>query len=340
MNIPALPQATCANPHGVQAREDLNILIASDYAEPRNIVLDPVKAPDARVFRPTVRTYDISKRDNVKVRSVSVMPDGPRRERIAAHEEPRGIMEVTVTNQKQHKGAFASSMCGGVIYYTPDISAAAPKWREVFDVTTAARSLNPQVNEGGGCAGSGWVQTSPDDKYLYQAVIGRGPGSIDPGDSGSAKQVYILDIQELLKAGTKPRCSIDTIQEVGSGGGEKDCPTLSDSFLVSDNTSGGPHWGTPDNFRIGSDGFYHQSEDVKRIAFANYFVARTNTDGNHQVCILDISKQGKLTLDDQFVDENTGASCVNFNRTSWPHGDYGDAKPHSMLFVVAEEDVR
>ncbi len=340
VNIPALPQATCANPHGIQAREDLNILIASDYAEPRNIVLDPVKAPDPRVFRPTVRTYDITERDNVKVRSVSYMPDGPRKERIPAHEEARGIMEVTVTNQKQHKGAFSSSMCGGVVYYTPDITATAPVWREVFDVTTAARTHNPQVNEGAGCAGAGWVQTSLDDKYLYHAVIGRGPGSIDPGDSGTAKQVYMLDIQKLLKAGTKPTCSIDTIQEVSQGGAEKDCPTLTDSFLVQDNTSGGPHWGTPDNFKIGKDGFYHETEDVTRIAFSNYFVARTNTDGNHQLCVLDISRKGKFTLDDRFVDENTGAPCVNFNRTSWPHGDYGDAKPHSMLFVVADSDVR
>ncbi|MBA3742340.1 hypothetical protein [Sporichthya sp.] len=340
LNIPAIPTATCANPHGIQAREDLNILIASDYAEPRNIVLDPVKAPDARIFRPTVRTWDITERDNAKLRSVSIMPDGPRKERVAAHEEPRGIMEVTVTNQKEHKGAFASSMCGGVIYYTPDITAAKPKWREVFDDTTAARIHNPQVNEGGGCDGGGWVQTSPDDKYLYHAVIGRNPGSIDPADSGVAKQVYMLDIRKLLAAGTNTTCSIDTIQEVSKGGAEKDCPTLTDSFLVQDNTSGGPHWGTPDNFTIGKDGYYHETTNVTRLAFSNYFVARTNNDGNHQLCILNISKQGKLSLDDTFIDENTGASCVNFNRTSWPHGDYGDAKPHSMLFVVADEDVR
>ncbi len=108
---------------------------------------------------------------------------------------------------------------------------------------------------------------------------------------------------------------------------------------MQDNTSGGPHWGTPDNFDIGKDGYYHEVSSIKRIAFSNYFVARTNTDGNHKLCILDIRK-GKLELDANFVDENDGTSCVNFNRTSWPHGDYGDAKPHSMLFVVADEDVR
>src|SRR4051794_17451230 len=60
-NYPALLAATCANPHGVQARQDLGLLVASDYAEPRNIVLDPVKPEDAGLFRNTVRIYDISK---------------------------------------------------------------------------------------------------------------------------------------------------------------------------------------------------------------------------------------------------------------------------------------
>jgi hypothetical protein len=339
VNYPVLAQATCANPHGIQAREDLGILVASDYAEPRNIVLDPVRPESQYVFRDTVRTYDISDRDHVKLRSVSAMPDGPRVQRNPSHEEPRGIMEVTVTNQKQHKGAFASSMCGGVIYYTPDITAAKPQWREVFDDSTASSSLDAQVTEGGGCTGGGWVQTSPDDKYLWHAVIGRGPGSTSSFDTGSAKMVYMLDIQKLLKSGTSPKCNIDTIQEVNHGGAEADCPKLMDAFKVNDNTSGGPHWGTPDNFTIGKDGYYHETTNVKRIAFSDYFVSRTNTDGNHKLCFLDI-KKGKLVLDTDFVDEYDGTSCVNFNRTSWPHGDFGDAKPHSMLFVVADEDVR
>ncbi len=339
INYPVLPQATCANPHGIQAREDLNRLIASDYAEPRNIVLDPVRPPGPNVFRDTVRIWDISDRDNAKLVSVSAMPDGPRVHRNPSHEEPRGIMEVTVTNTPKNKGAFASSMCGGVIYYTPDITDPKPVWREVFDVTTASASLDEQVTEGGGCTGAGWIQTSPDDKYLFHAVIGRGPGATSPFDTGSAKMVYMLDIQKLLKAGKNTKCSIDTIHEVNKGGDEADCPTLSDAFRVQDNTSGGPHWGAMDNFELGKDGYYRETDKVKRIAFSNYFVARTNTDGNHKLCILDI-KKGKLVLDDRFVDEYDGTSCVSFNRTSWPHGDFGDAKPHSMLFVVADEDVR
>jgi len=89
----------------------------------------------------SVRIFDISNENDPKLVSVSTMPDGPRTERNPGHEEPTGIMETTVTNLPQHKGAFAESMCGGVIYYTPDITAKAPKWREVFDDTAAAKQI-------------------------------------------------------------------------------------------------------------------------------------------------------------------------------------------------------
>jgi hypothetical protein len=340
VNYPVLPNATCANPHGIQVREDLNVLVASDYAEPRNIVLDPVKPQDANIFRDTVRTFDIKNRNDPKLVSVSHMPDGPRKERNPGHEEPRGIMETTVTNLPGHKGAFSESMCGGVIYYTPDITAKKPVWREVFDDTTAAKELNPDTVEGGGCDGGGWVQTSLDDKYLYHAVIGRGPGSLDDYDTGSAKMVYTLDIQKLLAAGTRTTCSINTISEVYDGGSEADCPTLASALPIKDLTSGGPHWGTLDNFQLGTDGYYHQTTDVRRIAISDYFVARTSVDGNHRVCMINVSPEGKLSLDTTFRDENEGTPCVDFNRSDWPHGKYGNAKPHSELFVVADADLR
>ena len=338
-NYPALPQATCANPHGVQAREDLDILVASDYAEPRNIVLDPVKPQDAKLFRSTVRTFDITDRNNPKLRSVSYMPDGPRKERNPGHEEPRGIMETTVTNLPRNKGAFASSMCGGVIYYTPDITAEQPVWREVFDDTTAAKQLNPNLTEGAGCDGGGWVQTSPDDRFLYHAVIGRNPGSIDAYDQGAPKQVYVLNIEKLLAAGTKTTCNIDDIAEVFDGGKEPDCPTVASTFELPDGTTGGPHWGAFDNFAKGKDGIYRPTTNVARIAVSNYFVARTGIDGNHKICMLRITKDGKLSLDTSFRDENHGTPCVDFNRTSWPHGNAGNAKPHSELFVVPDRVV-
>src|SRR3954453_19598073 len=335
-NYPPIPgQATCANPHGIQVRSDLKRMVVSDYAEPRNIVLDPVKPQDNGLFRSTVRIFDISKENAPKLVSVSTMPNGPRTERNPGHEEPTGIMETTVTNLPQHKGSFAESMCGGVIYYTPDITAKAPKWREVFDDTTASKEINPDVSEGAGCDGGGWLQTSADDKYLFHAVIGRNPGSLSVDDTGSPKMVYALDIRKLLSAGTATTCSIDNIREVYNGGFESDCPSVSSVLPVPDGTSGGPHWGALDNFTQSGDGTFVETQQPGRVAYSDYFVARTGVDGNHKVCLATLSSDGKLTEDRSFIDENEGTPCVNFDRTTWPQGNTGNAKPHSEMFVVS-----
>ena len=74
---------------------------------------------------------------------------------------------------------------------------------------------------------------------------------------------------------------------------------------------------------------------MSRLAVSDYFVARTGVDGNHKVCMVNISPTGRMTLDRTFIDENEGTPCVNFDRTNWPHGKEGNAKPHSELFVVS-----
>ena len=334
-NYPALPQATCANPHGIQVRWDLERMITTDYAEPRNIVLDPVKPQDANIFRATVRIWDISKENDPKVVSVSQMPDGPRVERNPGHEEPRGIMEGTVTNRAHDKGAFAESMCGGVIYYTPDITSPKPVWREVFDDTTASRLLNPDVTEGAGCDGGGWVQTSPDDHFLFHAVIGRNPGALGAEDPGVPKMVYVLDVSKLMAAGAHPTCSITTIKEVYDGGAQPDCPTVAGIIGIHDGTTGGPHWGALDNFAPTTRNEpWQETTAISRLAVSDYFVARTGVDGNHKVCMVNLAADGRLSLDTSFRDENEGTPCVDFNRTNWPQGKDGYAKPHSELFVV------
>ncbi|MGZ6764706.1 MAG: hypothetical protein ACXVEQ_00300 [Nocardioidaceae bacterium] len=334
-NYPAIPgQATCANPHGIQVRQDLNRMVTSDYAEPRNIVLDPVKPADNKMFRSTVRIWDTSKENDPRVVSVSSMPNGPRTERNPGHEEPTGIMETTVTNRHRDKGAFAESMCGGVIYYTPDITKKKPAWREVFDDTTASKQINPNVTEGAGCDGGGWLQTSQDDHYLYHAVIGRNPGALAPDDTGSPKMVYVLDVHKLIASAEHPTCKIDDIREVYNGGSESDCPKVASVLPVPDGTSGGPHWGALDNFRRTASGTFAETKHPANLAFSDYFVARTGVDGDHKVCMANIGPGGKLTLDRSFIDENEGTPCVDFDRTTWPQGDVGNAKPHSELFVV------
>ena len=332
-NIPLLPLPSCANPHGIQAREDLKTLVTSDYNEPRNIILNPVAAPSSFLRRPTVRTWDISNPDKPTLKSVSFLPDGPRVGKVAHQEEPRAVMETTVTNLPGHKGAFAQTMQGGAIYYTPDITAAEPSWREVFDLTTSNKIADPTRNPYGGGSNGGWIQTSLDDKYLYHAAMGR---SASGDDKGSSPYILKLDIQKLLASGGSPTCNIDTVDETVNGGAESDCPAVVDVLPAP----GGPHWGALDNFELGDDGYYHETTDVKRLAYSNYFVARTGLNGDHRVCLVDVNDDQTLALDEEFKDESTGETCIDFDRASWPHGDLGPAKPHSMLFVVADADVK
>ncbi|HEY2222078.1 hypothetical protein [Actinomycetospora sp.] len=339
LNLPALSSPTCANPHGIQVREDLKTMVTSDYAEPRTIILDPVKAPSPQLRRTTLRTWDISDPTHPKVRSVKYMPVGPRASATdALHNENRAMMETTVTNQPAHQGAFTMSMQGGAIFYTPDITAKDPVWREVYDLTAAVKKLDPAATTGSGLNG-GWLQTSPDDKTLYHAVMGRQPGALGKNDKGTAGGVIALDISQLVGTGTGTTCSVTTpAQETDPGPG---CPSEKSVLPINpDQKAGGPHWGALDTLDLGKDGFYHETDEPTRLSTANYFVARTGLDGDHRVCMEDIGKNGQLSLDTAFKDENTGEPCIDFNRANWPHGPFGHAKPHSQLFVTADGDVK
>src|SRR4051812_27825574 len=119
----ARPLGTCANPHGIQIRQDIRRMVTADYAEPREIVLDPVKTIDKYTFRPTVRTWDTSNPSKPVLKSVAHMPNGPFETAQRAHDQ-RGMMEDAKTwpNASRYKGgieskgAFAGSMCGGGIF--------------------------------------------------------------------------------------------------------------------------------------------------------------------------------------------------------------------------------
>ena len=158
-------------------------------------------------------------------------------------------METTVTNLPGHKGAFAQTMQGGAIYYTPDITADEPEWREVFDLTDRRTSTtDPASTYYGGGSNGGWIQTSLDDKYLYHAVVGP-PASrrrhrlaaVHPqaGHPGAAR----LRRRRAVQHRHDRRGHRD-------GGAEADCPAIVDTLPAA----GGPHWGALDNLELGEDG--------------------------------------------------------------------------------------
>jgi hypothetical protein len=319
-NLPRLGNPTCANPHGIQAREDLDTMVTSDFVEPRTVILDPVKPPSPYLYRRTVRIWDISDRNHPKVRSVAYLPDRPGSESMdPLYRASSAAMETTVTNLPGHKGAFAQTMKGGAIFYTPDMTARDPQWREVFDDGAANKRYNPRSGSTGAGTHGGWIQTSPDDRFLYHTMIGRPKGTLGRTDPGTPGGVYVLDISKLVNAGEHP--------------------VLAGAVGINPNEPGqGPHFGTMGNFKLGADGKYHETDQPDRLAVFNYFVARSGLDGSHQVFMVNLGKDGRLTVDKAFRDEFTHQVGLQFNREVWPHGPFGNAKPHKGLFVVADRD--
>jgi hypothetical protein len=349
------PLGTCANPHGIQIRQDLDRMVTADYAEPREIVLDPAKTVDKYAFRPTVRTWDTSDPSHPKLVSVAHMPDGPLQPAQRAHEQ-YGIMEDAKTwptdsrykGMLDSKGVFAGSMCGGGIFFAPDVTKlqgdSSDQFQQVWNDGLSELAQNPNLDEPGGCAGGAWHQVSRNNRTLFRAVQGRAPGSDNYFDQGEGKMLYDIDISPLIESAKDGQVDCDLSRGIHRDGydltgiqlfeklaaGEKvaDCPTLISTLKVNDPTSGGPHWAALDNHSLRADG------SPMRLTFSDYFVARTGIDGDHRFYTVDIDKYGKLSYDTSFRDENTGALGVNFNRRNWPGSpDAGFYKPHSMLWV-------
>ncbi len=353
------PLGTCANPHGIEFRTDLGVGVTADYAEPREIVLDPVKTIDKYAFRPTVRSWDIGGANAGKPKLIGVghVPNGPLEPAQRAHEQ-YGIMEDAKTwpNASKYqgglesKGLFAGSMCGGGIFFIPDITKAKGDFsNQIVQVWNDGLSIiqTPQgkgVDEPGGCAGGAWHQVAPNNKILFRSVQGRNPASDNYFDQGQAKLVYDIDISPLIKSAQDGEVDCDISRGIHKNGldltgiqlfnklakGEKiaDCPTLISALPVNDITSGGPHWGALDNHTIDQNGV------PWRLTFSNYFVSRTGVDGDHRFYNVDVAPDGKLTYNENFRDEKTGALGVNFNRRDWPGSpDVGFYKPHSEVWV-------
>lgn len=411
----AAPVGTCANPHGIQARTDLNLMETDDYAEPREIVLDPVKTVDVYAFRPTVHIWNTADPNHPVEYGAAHMPNTWRQPANRAHVNI-GIMEGAKTHAAPDgttcgagtpssscapgdgskfyngaflwsKGMFSESMCGGGVFWTPDITqdkgVSSANWHQVWDdgfsqLATGNGGNGPRgVNgnfedEPGGCAGGAWVQTSANNRWLFRAVQGRVPLGDNYFDQGSLKMIYALDISHLVSDAEKgiencnlnaidPKTGVEqglelariTAQIVPQPDGQLmqkpatevgDCPTLLDVLIVHDPTTGGPHWASLDDHTLDKYGY------PSRLAFANYFVARTGVDGDHREYVVDISPTGHMTYDQAFRDEQNGSLGVDFNRRDWIpnnglNGDNGYAwpdggfyKPHAMVWVCPPGD--
>ena len=110
-------------------------------------------------------------------------------------------------NYVPHDGAFTPSMCGGTLFYSPDITVPGtqtnvfggkgPYWRAVYDV--------------GPCTGVGYLNLTDDDRFLVLPISGiESPASIDPDGAVEfdrdyprehSRRVLTLDVRPLLAKG-------------------------------------------------------------------------------------------------------------------------------------------
>jgi len=380
----ALPAGTCANPHGIQARTDLGLMETDDYAEPREIVLDPIKTLNVYAFRPTVRIWNISNANHPVEMGAAHMPETWRQPANRAHVNI-GIMEGAKTHAAPDgstcgagilsvnckagdgaqmykgqflwsKGMFSESMCGGGVFWNPDITKdvgnASKNFYQVWDdgfSQLATGSLNdgggPKgVNgnfedEPGGCAGGAWIQTSANNRWLFHSVQGRVPIADNYFDQGSLKMLYVLDISKLVSDAEKgvENCSMTNI-DPATGikvGLELARITAQMVPLANGQLAQNPATGVGDCPTLldvlivhdpTSGGPHwaslddHSTSDTgfpTRLTFDDYFVARTGVDGDHRLFVVNISPTGHMTYDQEFRDEQLGSLGVDFNRRDW-----------------------
>lgn len=345
-----------ASPLGLAVRPDLNTVVTSDFADSARLALPVPATADAGRF--TVRHHDLHPSCTataapppltrcIGAPRVVILPDGPRQEINEAHEEnvaveglaathPSGPLNPTGTSPPGHRasrGAFAATSCGGAVYYTPDVAAEHPIWREVFDFSAAHEALHPGSRVSASCVGGGGLLVTPDNRYVAASIIGREAGQTGAliGTATDARpfpgMIVLLDVRRLLQAGLSVACTIDDPDEVWAGGAEHDCPTIASIHVADDRTSGGPH-----------DLALDYPNGGRRLAYFTYFVSETGIGGDLRACLLRID-EGRLTPDRRFpadVDgQRPGSGCISFHRLDWPADrgvGAGPAKPHHGMF--------
>jgi hypothetical protein len=137
---------------------------------------------------------------------------------------------------------------------------------------------------------------TPNDRFYVTALSGR-------------HQVVSLDVADPLRPRVVSTVRLDRDPDARAGGR--------------------PRAGGPGGLAMASDG--------SRVAVAGYTVdvPSYRRDGDRRLHLLRLDTEtGELRVDTAFRDEVTDEVGVDFNRTRWPHGATGAARPRGLLFVA------
>jgi hypothetical protein len=202
-----------AHPHGIGLREDLRgrvadkdgnllrrtngIIMTSDYVDPVSLAIagSGVVGANSHNLGTTIRLWDLGRPEDGPYQVIE-MPDGNRHEGRATMEEPEGLMAMRTTHGTNgSKGAFVASMCGGSIFYSPNITVKKPKFRLVYDFGT--------------CTGASVFTITQDDGFLFLPLSGIqvvGDPTHDRDYQGEHdRRIAVLDIRKLLRKGNSWR---------------------------------------------------------------------------------------------------------------------------------------
>ena len=344
----ARPMGTCGNPHGIQARPDLDRMVTNDYADARELGSDPLKTVQQNAFRPTSRIWDIADPTHPKLISVAHMPKSSKHPTNPAHDNI-GIMERG-QDLRPVQGHVRRSMCGGGIFFLPDVTNVQPDSSQPVEAglgrrhdRAAGARPRPAVARAPATATSRALrrrrldQVSHDNRFLFRTVGGRNPGSTNTFDNGTPEDDLLDQHREADQArrARPARSTAASTPAARSVRATATRPTARRWPACSPSTT------TPPAARTGPALDNHNLTPTgapTRMMFCDYFVARTGYDGNHRCYMANVDPDtGALSYDTTFRDENTGALGIDFNRSDWPgHPDAGFYKPHSMVWVVPE----
>jgi len=184
------------------------------------------------------------------------------------------------------------------LHRTPFVYVATDQGGGLY-ASDSVQGPNPAfqlVFDFGAGAVGGDVAITPDDRFLIEALAGM-------------NRVAALDLGDPWRPRFVSAVRLDR-----------------DPLDASKSRRGGPHG-------------LAMSADGTRIAVSDYVVDVPGLvqDGDHRVYMLRLDlATGRLRIDGAFQDELTGEVGVGFDRSSWPHGGTGPARPTGMLFVTPE----
>ncbi len=229
-----------------------------------------------------------------------------------------------MTNLPEHRGALRLvDVRRRHLLHAGHHRSRTPVWREVFDDTIGVEGDRPA--RGRGRRLRRW-RLGADQRRRPLPVPRRdrpGPGLARRRPTPARPRWSTSSTsRSSLAAGTGVQCNIDTITEVYDGGDEADCPISVDALEVPGQHLGWPALGRARQLRAAAR--RHLRGDPRRAAASpcrtTSCPARASTATTRSAWSTGPTDGQLSASTGDFIDENEGTPCIDFNRTVWPHG--------------------